>query len=163
LTDLEPFRPSKLWKQMPAARRLAAAQAFWQDEHSAEQHAEAVVLIAQHLKFRPKSAAALPSDKKSRYLASLAGVSDVLAGRLLVTYHLAEQRVMMARFLDALNVAHDDGLITEEEVKPPAPEALERAAEALAAEFPREDVDLYFATLVSQDPDTWAGLGKVLT
>lgn len=162
LTGLEQFRPSKLWKLMSPARRLKAAQAFWEDEHSAEQHAEAVVLMAQHLKFRPKSAAALPPDKKSRYLAGLAGVSEVLAGRLLVAYHLAEQRPMMGRFLDALEIAHDDGLITEDELKPPSAESLENAVRALA-EFPGEDVVLYFASLVSQDPDTWGGLGKVLT
>jgi hypothetical protein len=27
--------------------------------------------------------------------------------------------------------------------------------------FPAADVTLYFATLVSQDPDTWGGLGEL--
>jgi hypothetical protein len=149
-----------LWKQLPQPRRLEAAQAFWEDEHSAEQHAEATVAIAQHLKFRPRSAAALPDDRKARYLATLPAISDLLAARLLVTYHLSAQRPMLSRFLDALGIAHTEGLITEEHVSPPDGAKIAEAAQTLAAEFPREDVDLYFATLISQDPDTWSGLER---
>ena len=162
MTDIEQFRPSKLWKQMPPGRRLQAAEAFWQDEHSVEQHAEAVMAVAQRLKFRAKSAAALPVEKKAKHLAALTSLSDTLAGRLLVSYHLTTQRPMMGRFLDALQIAHEDGLITEEELKAPSAELLGSAARALAADFPRDDVELYFATLVSQDPETWQGLTEVL-
>jgi len=34
------------------------------------------------------------------------------------------------------------------------------AAAGLASEFPAEDVSLYFATLVSQDPETWGDLAE---
>jgi hypothetical protein len=147
-----------LWKQLSPARRLAAAEAFWQDEQSAEQHAEATLAIAQRLKFRPRSAAALPDDKKARYLARLPAVSDPLGARLLVAYHLAWQRPMLARFLDLLGIAHEDGLITEERVAAPDGDRLAKAAGSLATEFAQEDVELYFSTLISQDPDTWSGL-----
>jgi hypothetical protein len=143
---------------MTPARRLEAAQAFWSDEQSVEQHAEAVMLIAQRLKFRPISAAALPDDKKARYLANLPAVSDPIASRLLVSYHLTSHRPMLARFLDLLGIGHENGLITEEHVKVPGEPQLRAAVQALSGEFPREDVDLYFATLISQDPDTWSGL-----
>jgi hypothetical protein len=163
LTDLEQFRPSKLWKQMPPERRLQAADAFWQDEHSVEQQAEAVMAVAQRLKFRAKSAAALPLEKKAKHLAALTSISDTLAGRLLVSYHLTTQRLMMGRFLDVLQIAHENGLITQEDLKAPTPQSLDAAAREVATAFPREDVELYFATLVSQDPDTWEGLTEVLT
>lgn len=160
---MEQFRPSKLWKQMSAERRVEAARAFWEDEQSGEQQMEAVIAIAQHLKFRPKSAAALSLEKRTRYLATLPVVSELVASRLLVAYHLATKRPMMGRFLDALGIAHQDGLITEEEVPRPDRARLREAAEALRKEYPEPDVELYFATLVGQDPDTWAELQDVVS
>jgi hypothetical protein len=160
---MEQFRPSKLWRQMSPERRIDAARAFWEDEHSAEQQAEAVVAIAQHLKFRPKSAAALPVEKRARYLAGLPVVSELVASRLLVAFHLAAQRPMMGRFLDALGIAHENGLITADDVARPDRARLEEAAKVLRQEFPEQDVELYFATLVGQDPDTWGELQDLLS
>src|SRR5687767_5420666 len=109
--DLGAFRPSRIWKRMSAERRLEAAELFWADDESAEQQAEAITAIAGHLKFRTKSVLALPDAKKARYLAALPTVSDSIAARALVQYHLARQRPMMGTFLDAIGIAHDDGLI----------------------------------------------------
>ncbi len=148
---------------MPPERRLEAARAFWEDENSAEQQAEAIVAIAQQLKFRPKSAAALPIEKRARYLAGLPNVSDLLASRLLVAYHLSMQRPMMSRFLDALGIAHENGLITEEHVQRPEKPRLADAAKTLRTEHAPQDVELYFATLVGQDPDTWGDLQELVS
>ncbi len=160
---MEQVRPSNLWKRMPAERRLDAARAFWEDENSLEQQPEAIVAIAQRLKFRPKSAAALPLEKRARYLAGLPNVSELLASRLLVAYHLSTQRPMMGTFLDALGIAHENGLIAEEDVKRPAKARLAEAAKTLRAEYPEQDVELYFATLVGQDPDTWGDLQELVS
>ena len=73
-----------------------------------------MALIARQIKFRPKSVLSLPLDKKARHLAGLAQVSDLLAARLLISYHLEHQRPMMGAFLDALGIAHEDGLIKDE-------------------------------------------------
>ena len=143
---------------MPAERRQEASEIFWNDEESAEQQVEAVGAIASHMKFRAKSVFGLPIAKKARYLASLPTISDSVAARALVQYHLARQRPMMGTFLDALGIAHEDGLISDENVKRPEPEPLKNAAEQLAAKYPDADVALYFATLVSQDPETWGEL-----
>lgn len=148
---------------MPPERRLDAARALWEDENSEEQQAEAVVAIAQQLKFRPKSAASLPLEKRARYLAGLPNVSDLLASRLLVAYHLTTQRPMMSRFLDALGITHDNGLIAEEDVKRPDKARLADAARALRAEYAAPDVELYFSTLVGQDPDTWGDLQELVS
>jgi hypothetical protein len=160
---MEQFRPSKLWKHMPAERRLDAARAFWEDDNSAEQQAEAVVAIAQQLKFRPKSAASLPLERRARYLAGLPNVSDLLASRLLVAYHLAAQRPMMSRFLDALGITHENGLIAEDDVKRPDRTRLEEAVKTLRAEYAESDVELYFSTLVGQDPETWGDLQDLVS
>jgi hypothetical protein len=152
------MRPAKLWRTLPLEARQAAAVAFWSDDQAGLEQAEGVALIARQIKFRPKSVLTLPVEKKAKHLANMGQVSDLLAARLLVAYHLHHQRPMMGRFLDLLGIPHEEGLITEESPDAPAPEKLDEAAKALAAEFPAADVSLYFWTLLWQDPETWGGL-----
>jgi len=154
-------RPSQLWKELPAERKQQAAEAFWRDEHAGAEQAEVVAAIAQRIKFRPKSVIALPVEKKAHYLTTLLGLSELVAARLLVAYHLQHQRPMMGAFLDALKIQHDNGLIADDEVKAPTPEALTAAAEHLASTYPVGDVKAYLTTLVWQDPDTWGPLSEM--
>jgi hypothetical protein len=154
-------RPSQLWKRLSSERKLLAADAFWQDENAATEQAEAVVMIAQRIKFRIRSVQALPRDKKARHLVNLGAVSELVAARLLVAYHLHHQRAMMAAFLDALGIAHDNGLIAEEELRAPSADRLRDAARTIGTSYPAEDVALYLATLTWQDPETWAGLAEL--
>ena len=150
---------------MSPEKRLDAATAFWNEEKELEglhsQHLEAIVAIAGHLKFRPKSVQALPVDRRARQLAHLPAVPEAVITRALIAHHLAAQRPLMAAFLDALGIAHEDGLIKDENVTPPDPAKLASAAATVAAGFPKEDVVLYLNTLVTQDPDTWGGLEAV--
>lgn len=157
-SSLEDMRPAKLWRTMSADRRTAAATAFWTDENAALEQAEAIALIARQIKFRPRSVQALPVDRRAKYLAGIAQVSDLLAARLLVVYHLEFQRPMMGAFLDALGIAHVDGLIEDETPKTPTPEQIAAAADQLAAAYPKGDVGRYFWTLLWQDPETWGAL-----
>jgi hypothetical protein len=159
--DYSEFRPSRIWKRLPIDRREAAAELFWSDEQSAEQQVEACASIATHMKFRAKSVLNLPLDKKAKYLVRLPNVSDAVAARVLVNYHLGRQRPMMSAFLDALGMTHEDGLINEETTVKPETEKLRAAAAEIATKYPREDVALYFSTLVSQDPDTWGELAEL--
>lgn len=161
MQDLSEFRPSRLWKKISPERRLAAAELFWSDEQSTEQQIEAVGALASHMKFRPKSVISLPIEKKAKYLATLPTVSDTVAARALVNYHLDRQRPMMAAFLDLLGIAHENGLISEENVTKPDAVKLKAAAFDLSSKFPKDDVLLYFSTLVSQDPDTWSPLAEI--
>jgi hypothetical protein len=154
-------RPSQLWKQLTPERKRQAAGAFWRDDNAGNEQAEAVAIIAQRIKFRLKSVITMPIDKKSQYLIAMPAVSEMLAARLLVAYHLTHQRAMMGAFLDALGVAHEEGIINDEEMKPPSADALKRAAAAIAASYPPDDVSLYLSTLMWQDPDTWGGLSEL--
>lgn len=153
-------RPSTLWKGLSLERKLQAADAFWKDASAAAEQAEVIAAIAHRLKFRAKSVVALPREKKSRYLINLGLVTEMVAARLLVAYHLEHQRPMMGRFLDALGIPHDGGLITDEEMTPPGEEKLREAAQAIAAAHPADDVALYLATLTWQDPETWGVLAS---
>jgi len=142
-------------------RRIDAAGLFWEDEHSADQQMEAIASIATHMKFRPRSVVGLDPAKRAKYLAQLPTVTDAIAARALVNYHLERQRPMMGAFLDLLGIPHDNGLINEEHIAKPDPEKVKQAAKDLAATYPPEDVALYLATLVSQDPETWESLVDV--
>jgi hypothetical protein len=153
--DLSAFRPTRIWKKMTPERRLKAAEIFWADDQSAEQQVEAVAALANHMKFRTKSVIGLPLDRKSKYLATLPTITDTIAARALVSYHLETQRPMMAEFLDALGIAHEEGLISDETVPKIEPEKAREAVATLAAKYSVEDVSLYLSTLVSQDPETW--------
>ena len=159
--DLSTFRPSKLWRRLPLERRVDAAGLFWDDEHSADQQVEAVASIATHMKFRPRSILGLAPEKRAKYLAQLPTISDAIAARALVNYHLERQRPMMGAFLDLLGIAHENGLISEENLPKPDEAKVKEAAKELAAKYPAEDVALYFSTLVSQDPDTWGELAEL--
>ena len=150
-------RPSQLWKQLSAERKQQAAEAFWQDEAAAAEQAEVVASIAQRIKFRLKSVMSMPDDKKARQLVSMP-VSELVAARLLVSYHLAHQRPMMGAFLTALGIAHEDGLIADDDMQPPTVEKLKAAATSLAASYPADDVSLYLSTLTWQDSETWGAL-----
>ena len=151
-------RPSVLWKSLTPERKQQAAEAFWRDENAAVEQAEAIAAIATRIKFRVKSAQALPIEKKARHLVALGNVSEMIAARLLVAFHLTHQRPMMASFLDALGIAHEDGLIASENLEAPPADKLAEAARTLVTSYPPEDVALYLSTLVWQDPETWGGL-----
>ena len=154
-------RPSQLWKQLSSERKRQAADAFWQDENAAMEQAEAVATIAQRIKFRAKSVLTMPREKKAKQLVALPAVSELVAARLLVAYHLEQHRPMMGAFLDALGITHENGLIADEELQPPPPERLADAARSLAASYPADDVALYLSTLIWQDPETWGALAEV--
>ncbi len=151
-------RPAALWKAMTDGQRQAAATAFWDDDESVAEQTEVMLLLAKKLNFRYKSVETMAPDRKAAHLLKLAQVSEGVAARLLVTYHLATQRKMMGAFLDGLGITHEDGLIADEEVPKPDAATLEASAKAIVAGHPPEDVRLYFTTLLMQDPETWADL-----
>ena len=153
-----PVRPSRLWKDMPLENRQLAADAFWRDDQgeAGMQHMEAVVSIARRLNFRPKSVQALSIDKRAKHLAHMQDVSDAVATRALIAYHFSAQKGLMAAFLDALGISHEDGLIKEESVPPPSREKLAAAIASVRGSFPAADVDLYVRTLATLDGETWA-------
>jgi hypothetical protein len=149
--------PSRLWRRMTADQRLRAALAFWADEEAADDQVQAVLLIAQQKKFRPKFVLGLDPERRAKHMATLLTLPEALAARALVVYHLAEQREMMGSFLDALGLKHDNGLIEDDDAKP-EPEKVAPAAAALSEKYPADDVSLYLTTLVCQDPETWGEL-----
>lgn len=161
VTMPETLTPSRLWKQMTGAQRAASARAFWADDEAVDDQIQAALLIAQQKKFRPKTVIGLDLNRKAKHLASLASLPDSIAGRVLVLYHLSDQRPLMGRFLDALGIEHENGLIKEDDVKPDKGK-LAPAVATVARDFPPDDVRLYLTTLLCQDPETWGGLTDIV-
>jgi hypothetical protein len=158
-------RPSRLWKEMPVEKRVAAADAFWRDTESADiqaQHAEALLMLARRLNFRPKTLQGLSTDRRAKHLAQVADVSEAIATRALIAYHFATKRPLMGGFLDALGIAHDNGLIADESLAAPSVDRISAAVAAVRSSFDVDDVDLYLRTLAALDGETWANLAPLL-
>ena len=146
---------------MTLEQRLQAARAFWRDEQASEDQVQAVLLIARQKKFRPKSVVSLDDERKARHLAGVTVLPDSLAARALIVYHLAEQRPMMGAFLDALGIAHEDGLI-QDDLAAPDPAKLGPAVTQIGQQYAPDSVSLYLNTLLCQDANTWGALGPLL-
>jgi hypothetical protein len=145
---------------MTPEQKLRAAHAFWKDEEATDDQLQAVLLISQQRKFRPKTVLGFDDDRKARQLAAISTLPDAVAARTLILYHLAEQRPLMGAFLDALGIAHENGLIEDDHVQPD-PEKLQPAVAQIGEAYPAEDVSLYLSTLVCQDSETWSGLADL--
>jgi len=162
--DLAQCAPSQLWASLEPEIRLAAARSLYaHDWGEAPTRREADFAIMHGMRFRESAVRQLPADKRAHYVARSIRPTDSLAGSLLLALHLEERRAMLAAFLDALAIPHENGLIAEDhDLKPPTAAALTKAAKALSAKFPADDVELYLATLYVLDRHTWAGLESVL-
>jgi hypothetical protein len=149
---------SRLWKRLSRQERLAAAAFFFREPpEEVVGSALAAIIKARHL--RPQVARTMSADEQAGALASVLDPGEPLAASLLVALHLGERRPMLATFLDAAGIAHEDGLLKDD--APPAPlgeEAARAGVKALLAAYPREHVQTYLNTLWLQDPDRWAAL-----
>jgi hypothetical protein len=148
---------TRVWKHLPPQDRLTAASSFF-GEVPAELAGVALGALAKARKMRPQAARRLPVDAQARILATVLEPGEPLAQGLLVALHLADRRPLLAAFLDALGLPHEDGVIKEEaDGAPITPDEARAAVQALST-FPREQVLTYLNTLWLQDPARWAAL-----
>ncbi len=154
----------QIWKTLPKERRTEAALALWESEQvSREDRLAALMPWLTARGFRASYLEQLPRPRRAALLAE-GGLPEETAMQVLSAFHLAHRRPLLARFLDLLEIPHDDGLFKEGEGLDPdklTPEKLKSAVEAVKSEFPEEDVELYLRTLTAQDAATWAGLAEL--
>ena len=141
---------------------MAAATAFWR-ETAPDVLASALGAIVQARHMRPQVARSMTDEAKARALAGILEPGESVAASLLVALHLAERRPMLAAFLDALGLPHENGVLKEEAdgMAPPESAAVQAAVASLAARFPAHEVSTYLNTLWLQDPERWAALADV--
>jgi len=164
LSSIDPDRlsPSRIWSALPPEIKRAGATAMVRSDDPSER-AEVVAAIAGRMKFRPATVQKLPADKRVEYLAKAVHPDEALASSLLLSFHLAERRPLLAAFLDQLGIANDDGVISEgAEPSPPAEDAVRKAVGVLLERFEPTDVEVYLATLAVMDADLWSGVLPVL-
>jgi hypothetical protein len=149
---------TRIWKHLTPDERLQAASAFFA-ETPRDLVGSALGVLAKARRMRPQAARSLKPEAQSRILASVLDPGEPLAQGLLVSLHLKERRPLLAAFLDALALPHENGVLAEEAEKlpPPSPEKLREAVLALKV-LPRDQVLTYLNTLLLQDPSRWAAL-----
>jgi len=152
----------RLWKRLEREERLAAASAFWA-EPAREVFGTAVDKIAKARHMRPQTVLKMSEGDRAGALASILDPGEPLAASLLVSLHLAERRPLLGAFLDALGLAHEDGVLGEEaENDPPVTlDAARRGLEAVRAAHPPRQVSVYLNTLWLQDADRWGVLAEL--
>ena len=158
-----PFEPTaaRLWKRLSLEERLLAAQTLVA-EQSVETLGPAVYAIAQARKMRPQSARVMPQDQQARALAGIANPGEAVASSLVVALHIGHRRPLLGAFLDACQIPHEDGILTEAaEGVTATEETLRAAADKLREQFPEAQVSLYLNTLWLQDPQRWGALASL--
>lgn len=153
----------QIWKQMDQGRRRQAAEAFFTSAETAGEKRSVTGLIAMKLKLRPQTAARLPAERAAGYLSGIESLDEPLAALLIRSYLFTHQTPMLAMFLDELQIAHQNGVIPDDNTVVPAADVLKEAAGKIRAAFPPEDVQLYLSALLASDAVTWANLGAALT
>jgi hypothetical protein len=149
---------TRLWKSLTPDERLRAAAAFFA-EPPPELAAAALGALVKARHLRPQAARALAPEAQARILATVLEPGEPLAQGLLVGLHLSERRPLLAAFLDALRLPHENGILNEEaDSAPPVDERSARAAHGALSGFPAEQVRAYFNTLWLQDPERWQAL-----
>jgi hypothetical protein len=158
--SLEELTPARLWSELDAETRAAAARCLYarprDDGHSRDR---ADLAIAAALRFREVAVRRLPVERRVAYLTRAVRPDDSLAYALLMALHLESRQELLQTFLDELGIPQQHGLIDEtHELKAPGPERLAQAVDKLYASFPAEQVTLYLTSLVAMDRTTWNGL-----
>lgn len=153
---------ARVWKRLTREERMAAATAFWRDT-APEVMASALGAIVKARHVRPQVARAMTDEAKAQALAGILDPGESVAASLLVALHLADRRPMLAAFLDALGMPHENGVLKEEAdaIAPPPTAAAQAAVRSLAALFPAHEVTTYLNTLWLQDSERWSALAEV--
>lgn len=158
--DWNRLRAVEIWAALePEIKTLAARALYARERGGSATRKEADAAIAQALRFRESALRQMPVGRRVAYLTRAVRPDESLAASLLLDLHLEERRPLLASFLDALGIPHRDGLIDEDHrLEPPPVDRLAFAVSGLYDRFPGAEVDLYLASLVVLDPDTWAGV-----
>src|SRR3954468_10300738 len=146
-----------LWKALTPEERTTAITASFADDENGWVKTTTRGAIAGALKFRPQTVGTWPRQKLISEAVRLPLDDVQLLSAFLVDLHLGTRRPMMAAFLDAVGVRHDDGRIDTEASGPieVAPDRLYAAADEIAQRFPIDEAVTYFLTLLLQDFETW--------
>ena len=149
-----------LWAALgPEVRRQALALSFGEDRSVRHTLVGLLRKTPRYRAFRPTSFASWSAEQFADALKAPGLLTPDVMQAALIALHVESRRPMLGAFLDAVGVPHTDGVITDLPETLGADRAtLLRAADDLARRFPRDEVILYFLTLVVLEPQFWGGL-----
>ena len=146
---------TRLWKRLTPEERAVASSHFWRDP-PAEPAVSALAAIVKARRMRPQVARTLGAESKAKILSSVLDPGESVAASLLVALHLGERRELLAAFLDAVSLAHEDGVLKDEAGEEAlGGEAARDGVRAIDGSFPREQVTTYLNSLCLQDPEVF--------
>ena len=150
----------RLWKALTPDEKAQAITACLTDDENGWVKSTTRTAVAAALRFRPQTVATWPRPKLVSEAARLPLDDAQLLSAYIVDLHLGHRRPMMGAFLDALGIPNEEGRIDSEITDVPVQEAgmVNAAADALVANYPRDEVVTYFLTLLLQDASVWAPL-----
>jgi hypothetical protein len=132
-------------------------------EEAPEVFRQTVTTAATALKFRPQYLLKQPIPKRvasvRRVLARSA--SDPLAEELLAIYFLKCRLELLTEWLDLVGLAHEDGMLTEDESPCPDADVLEEKVKKFHSGND-EDCDLLLRVFAGQAAIDWPALDEIL-
>ncbi|HKK50978.1 MAG TPA: hypothetical protein VKA74_05300 [Myxococcota bacterium] len=134
------------------------------EKESPETVQQAVIAAAAALRFRPKYLLKQPVAKRiASVRRALARVqSAALAEEILAVYFLKCRADLLTEWLDSLGLAHEEGVLTDEEIVPPEKSELERKVAEFRAASEDEDRELLLRTFSAQAAIDWPVLDELV-
>lgn len=133
-------------------------------ETSPEAAQSTVAAAAVALKFRPKFLLKQPPAKRAasvKRAMSRVG-SAAMAEELLAVYFLKCRLELLTEWLDQMGLEHEEGILTQDEVPCPEPEALAKQVEAFEAVDDDDDRRLLLRVFSAQAAIDWPALDALL-
>ncbi|HPA80520.1 MAG TPA: hypothetical protein PLS95_06855 [Thermoanaerobaculales bacterium] len=154
--------PFAVWALMNEDEQRAAATALWQNSDR-ETRIALEQTLAKEMKFRPQSIHRLPLDRVVGRLVRLAeDIPENVLFQYLFHLHMADRRPLLAEFLDAAGIPHNDGVLDlPEEFDGPDAARVGQSAKDLVAAHGHAAL-VYLATLKVADKEFWKGLDQLL-
>jgi len=125
---------------------------------------QVVVAAAAANKSRPAFLRKQPFERRVRAVRrALARVgSDPMAEELLAVYFLDCRKPLLIEWLDTAGIAHEDGVLQEDEPAQPEPEVLRERAETFRSKDDDEDRELLLRAFACQSSVQWPELDALL-
>ncbi len=145
-------------KQLAGDLRRPILAAFWRHAE-ADSRQVAISELARSLSYRPQKLRQAPAEKKAGLLATRLNTPEYeqIFEMALMLFFTHERKEMLAAFLDAWGIPHQDGTIEDDaDVQAPTVESVRGVAESQSTAFSEQEVDLYLATAGLLMGEEWA-------
>jgi hypothetical protein len=129
-------------------------------EKSPAVYTQAVAATGAAMNARPKFLMRQPAEKRANMVRrTLARVrANDLAEEVLATYFLEGRKELLTEWLDSVGLEHDEGILKEENPRPPAKKKLEEASERFLEGDQVEDRELLLRAFAAQSAIDWPDL-----